>query len=109
MTTCSGMSCSRESARTSLLATWCALSRTRHDPGSIDQETGLVPRTKAQVGERASCSSGRQIDSSVPYRGMSNDNLMHPYTLTVLPCEKPLGHFHWAIRKNGKLVERSDR
>ena len=40
---------------------------------------------------------------------MSNDNLMHPYTLTVLPCERPVGHYHWAIRKSGKLVERSDR
>ena len=42
-------------------------------------------------------------------RRMTNDNLMHPYTLTILPCEKPLGHFQWEIRRSGKLVERSDR
>jgi hypothetical protein len=40
---------------------------------------------------------------------MSNDIAMHPYTLTVLPTEKPAGHFQWAIRRNGKLIERSDR
>jgi hypothetical protein len=37
-----------------------------------------------------------------------NDNT-HPYTLEVSPAEKPAGHFHWAIRKNGKLLQRSDR
>ena len=37
-----------------------------------------------------------------------NDNI-HPYTLEVLPVEKPAGHFHWAIRKHGKLLQRSDR
>ena len=41
--------------------------------------------------------------------GMSDDNETYPYTLAVLPCEKPAGHFQWAIRKHGKLVERSDR
>ncbi len=41
--------------------------------------------------------------------GMSKDKGTYPYTLEVLPCEKPAGHFQWAIRKNGKLVERSDR
>ena len=41
--------------------------------------------------------------------GMSHDNATSPYTLTILPCDKPAGHFQWAIRKHGKLVERSDR
>ncbi len=41
--------------------------------------------------------------------GMNDDNATYPYTLTILPCEKPAGHFQWAIRKHGKLVERSDR
>ena len=41
--------------------------------------------------------------------GMSKDNGTYPYALEVLPCEKPAGHFQWAIRKHGKLVERSDR
>jgi hypothetical protein len=40
---------------------------------------------------------------------MSDDNATSPYTLEVLPCEKPAGHFQWAIRKHGKLIERSDR
>ena len=26
---------------------------------------------------------------------MSNDNGTCPYTLAVLPCEKPTGHIHW--------------
>jgi hypothetical protein len=37
-----------------------------------------------------------------------NDNT-HPYTLEVIPAEKPAGHFHWVIRKHGKLLQRSDR
>jgi hypothetical protein len=37
-----------------------------------------------------------------------NDNI-HPYTLEVSAAPKPAGHFHWAIRKNGKLLQRSDR
>jgi hypothetical protein len=37
---------------------------------------------------------------------MSNDG---QYELEIVPCEKPAGHFRWAIRKSGKLIERSDR
>jgi hypothetical protein len=33
----------------------------------------------------------------------------HPYSLEVSPCEKRAGHFHWAIRERGKLIQRSDR
>ena len=33
----------------------------------------------------------------------------YPYTLDVSPCTKPEGHFQWAIRKHGKLIQRSDR
>lgn len=39
---------------------------------------------------------------------MTNDNL-HPFTIEVSPLSKPTGHFGWAIRKHGKLLERSDR
>jgi hypothetical protein len=38
---------------------------------------------------------------------MSNDT--YPYTLDIIPSAKPAGHFDWAIRKHGKLVQRSDR
>jgi hypothetical protein len=38
-----------------------------------------------------------------------NDNPNYPYTFEVLPCAKPAGHFGWAIRRNGRLLERSDR
>jgi hypothetical protein len=38
-----------------------------------------------------------------------NDNPTYPYTLEVTPCAKPSGHFAWAIRRHGKLLERSDR
>ncbi len=37
------------------------------------------------------------------------DNPHHPYTLEVSPCVSPAGHFAWAIRRYGKLLERSDR
>jgi hypothetical protein len=33
----------------------------------------------------------------------------YPYSLEVSPCEKPRGHFQWAIRERGRLVQRSDR
>jgi hypothetical protein len=38
-----------------------------------------------------------------------SDKATYPYTLDVTPAQKPAGHFHWAIRRNGKLVQRSDR
>src|SRR3954453_4270449 len=47
------------------------------------------------------------VSSHIP--GMSDDNGTYPYTLAVLPCEKPAGHFQWVIRKHGKLVERVER
>jgi hypothetical protein len=40
--------------------------------------------------------------------GMSDDQT-YPYTLEVTPSEKPAGHFRWAIRQHGKLLQRSDR
>lgn len=33
----------------------------------------------------------------------------HPYSIEVSPLAKPEGHFQWAIRRSGKLIERSDR
>lgn len=38
---------------------------------------------------------------------MSNET--YPYSLDIVPAERPAGHFHWAIRRHGKLIERSDR
>ena len=40
--------------------------------------------------------------------GMSQDTT-YPYTLDVLPCDVPAGHYRWTIRKHGKLLQRSDR
>ncbi|SDA14850.1 hypothetical protein SAMN02799622_01217 [Methylobacterium sp. UNC378MF] len=37
------------------------------------------------------------------------DKVPHPYSIEVSPLAKPEGHFQWAIRKSGKLIERSDR
>ena len=37
------------------------------------------------------------------------DNPHHPYDLDVVLCAKPAGHYAWAIRRSGKLLERSDR
>lgn len=33
----------------------------------------------------------------------------YPYSLEILQPKKEGGSFHWAIRKNGKLTQRSDR
>ena len=33
----------------------------------------------------------------------------HPYTLEVEPLKNTGGPYQWAIRKHGKLVQRSDR
>ena len=40
--------------------------------------------------------------------GMNND-ATYPYSLAVLPCNAPAGHYRWTIRKYGKLLQRSDR
>lgn len=32
-----------------------------------------------------------------------------PFSIEVSPLTKPEGHFQWAIRRSGKLIERSDR
>lgn len=37
------------------------------------------------------------------------ENVPHPYSIEVSPLAKPEGHFQWAIRRSGKLLERSDR
>ncbi|SEH95558.1 hypothetical protein SAMN02799636_04641 [Methylobacterium sp. 275MFSha3.1] len=33
----------------------------------------------------------------------------HPYSITVEPLKKLEGHSGWALRRNGTLIERSDR
>ncbi len=40
---------------------------------------------------------------------MSSENPTHPYTLEITPSPKGDGSLGWAIRKSGKLLERSDR
>jgi hypothetical protein len=37
-----------------------------------------------------------------------SDNPHHPYVLEIQPGPGP-GTFQWALRKSGKLLERSDR
>lgn len=34
---------------------------------------------------------------------------IHPYSLEIQPPANPGGVYQWLIRKNGKLVQRSDR
>ncbi|WP_425463346.1 hypothetical protein [Methylobacterium terricola] len=43
------------------------------------------------------------------YMGVMADNTSTPYTIEISPITKPAGQFQWAIRRNGKLIERSDR
>jgi hypothetical protein len=38
-----------------------------------------------------------------------NETNIHPYTLEVLPPKEEGGTYNWAIRKHGKLAQRSDR
>lgn len=33
----------------------------------------------------------------------------HPYSLEVTPPAQPGGSYQWAIRRSGKLLQRSDR
>ena len=40
---------------------------------------------------------------------MADDSSTYPYDLAVLPSQRTPGRFEWAIRKHGKLAERSDR
>ena len=41
---------------------------------------------------------------------MSTDQTnIHPYTLEILPPKVEGKSYQWALRKNGKLVQRSDR
>lgn len=43
------------------------------------------------------------------YMRLMADSTSTPYTIEISPITKPAGQFQWAIRRNGKLVERSDR
>ena len=45
----------------------------------------------------------------VAWSAMTDDTSTHPYDLEVLPSQRSSGRFEWAIRKRGKLAERSDR
>ena len=36
-----------------------------------------------------------------------SDNPHHPYTLEIAPSSRQAGFFDWAIRRYGKLIERS--
>ena len=38
-----------------------------------------------------------------------NDNSTYPYELEVQGSTRTPGAFDWAIRRNGKLIQRSDR
>lgn len=38
-----------------------------------------------------------------------NETNIHPYTLEVLPPKDEGANYNWAIRKHGKLAQRSDR
>jgi len=43
------------------------------------------------------------------YIPLMANNSANPYTLEIEACERPAGHFTWAIRRNGKLFQRADR
>jgi hypothetical protein len=39
---------------------------------------------------------------------MSEVEQLHPFTYELVPSKSAAGGYHWAIRKHGKLVQRSD-
>lgn len=39
---------------------------------------------------------------------MSGGDQHQPLTFELVPSRRPTGGYHWAIRKHGKLVQRSD-
>ena len=41
--------------------------------------------------------------------GCMTNQATYPYTLEVGPAKRPAGHFLFAIRHQGKLLQRSDR
>ncbi len=43
------------------------------------------------------------------YMDHMSNNSANPYTLEISACDRPAGHFTWAIRRNGKLFQRADR
>lgn len=45
-------------------------------------------------------------DSEV--RGINQVEERHPFTFDLVPSKREAGGYHWAIRKHGKLVQRSD-
>jgi hypothetical protein len=38
-----------------------------------------------------------------------SDQAPYPYILEIISAKKPAGHFQFAIRKHGKMLQRSDR
>lgn len=45
-------------------------------------------------------------------RGMvaaMSETSIHPYSIEIIPPKTEGGSYQWAIRKDGKLVQRSDR
>jgi len=40
---------------------------------------------------------------------IETDSKIHPYSLEILPPKADGASYQWAIRKNGKLAQRSDR
>lgn len=38
-----------------------------------------------------------------------SDSTTYPYTLEVQASQRQAGTFEWAIRRHGKLIQRSDR
>lgn len=39
---------------------------------------------------------------------MSEAQQRQPFTFELVPSQREAGGYHWAIRKHGKLVQRSD-
>lgn len=49
------------------------------------------------------------VTLSTRHSSTMTTDVPHPYSVIIETLKKPEGHFGWALRKHGKLAERSDR
>lgn len=67
--------------------------------------TSFVPVERVHIKAQPRC---RAASVSLGANMMSNSDPLHPYSYDVVASKRESGGYHWAIRKHGKLVQRSD-
>ena len=44
-----------------------------------------------------------------PHLSPMTEDIPHPYSIEILELATPRGQYGWALRRSGKLIQRSDR